>query len=310
MEYTSRISFPGLGIGEFEVDNVAFTIFGREIAWYAVLITTGILFCFWYVTWRSKQYGLTSDDVMDIGLVTVISGVVGGRAYYVLTSLDQYDSFWQFFEIWRGGIGIYGGLIAGGIAVYVMCRIKRVHFNTFADCVCPSILFAQMIGRFGNFFNGEAFGSQTDAFLRMGLANKITAATFGTSATEMVYVHPTFLYEALVTMSGCIIANLLFRRRKYSGFIFHFCFAWYGFGRMFIELLRTDSLYLIPGHHVWYNKISVLVGFFSFLVFGGLMVYNFIRYYKGTDEERAAMAPHEMTVEERKAHLEALKTQK
>lgn len=301
----SKIAFPGLGISEFEVDSVAFVIFGRPIAWYAIFITLGIAFCFFYVIWRTKKLGLTSDDIIDIGLVTVVAGILGGRAYFVLTSLHLYDSFWDFFKIWEGGIGIYGGLIAGGIAVFVMCRIKHVPFSAFADCTCPAVLMAQAVGRYGNFFNGEAFGSQTDIFCRMSLENDLTYLEFNTLGP--VCVHPTFFYESLWNFIGFAIAFYLFPRRKYNGFIFHFCFAWYGFGRMFIELLRTDSLYISQTVHAWYTKISVLVGFFSFLAFAGLITYNLIRYYRGSEEVKNAMLPKVITVEERKAMLENIK---
>lgn len=295
----SKISFPGFGIGEFSLDSVAFTIFGREIAWYGIVITLGIVFCFWYITMRGKRLGLVFDDIVDIGLPTVLIGILGARAYYVLTTLEYYDSFWDFFKIWEGGLAIYGGLIAGAITVFVMCKIKKVNFNGFADGVCPCILMAQSVGRWGNFFNGEAFGSQTTAFSRMGLQNYLTYEKFG--VWETVYVHPTFLYEALWNLTGFLIANALFKKHKYNGFIFHFCFAWYGFGRMFIELLRTDSLY-IPGlPEVWFTKISVVVGFLAFAICGSLMAYNFYKLHKGTEEEKAAMAPVQITRKEREA---------
>ena len=294
MLHTSKISFPGFGIGEFSVNSVAFTIFGKEIAWYGIVITLGIVFCFWYITMRGKRLGLVFDDIVDIGLPTVVIGILGARAYYFFTKLELFDGFWDFFKIWKGGLGIYGGLIAGGITVFVMCRIKKINFNGFADGVCPCILMAQCVGRWGNFFNGEAFGSQTTIFTRMGLMNHHTN-------WEMMYVHPTFLYESLWNLTGFLIANALFKKHKYNGFIFHFCFAWYGFGRMFIELLRTDSLY-IPGlPELWFTKISVVVGFLAFAICGSLMAYNFYKLHKGTEEEKAAMAPVQITRKEREA---------
>ena len=301
----SKIAFPGLGIEEFEVNSVAFELFGREIPWYSILITLGIAFCFVYIIWRTKKLGLTSDDVIDIGLVTVISGILGARAYYVLTKLELYDSFWDFFKIWEGGLGIYGGLIAGGVAVFVMCRIKHVNFLAFADCTCPAILVAQAVGRYGNFFNGEAFGAQTNVFCRMSLKNDLTYLEFKT--LDAVCVHPTFFYESLWNVIGFALAYYLFPRRKFNGFIFYFCFAWYGFGRMFIELLRTDSLYISQTVQEWYTKISVLVGFFSFLVFAGLIAYNLIRYYRGSEDVKESMVPKAITVEERQAMLQDLK---
>lgn len=296
----SKVSFPGFHIGEFDLNSVAFTIFGKEVAWYGLVITLGIVFCFFYVAWRTRSLGLVMDDVIDIGVPTVIIAIIGARAYYVLTSLDAYrGDFWSIFAIWEGGLAIYGALITGGITVFFMCRYKKVKFSAFADCTCPSILVAQAVGRLGNFFNGEAFGSQTEIFSRMGLQNDLTFFKFGTH--EMVYVHPTFLYESLWNLIGFGIATALFSKRKYNGFIFHFCFAWYGFGRMFIELLRTDSLY-IPGlPQMWFAKISTVVGFVCFVVFTSLIVYNLLRYNKASEEEKKAILPSPISREEYEA---------
>ncbi|MFA5561032.1 MAG: prolipoprotein diacylglyceryl transferase [Eubacteriales bacterium] len=293
----SKVSFPGLGIGEFVLDRVAFTVFGREIVWYALIITTGIIFCFFYTNWRAKSLGLVFDDVVDIGAVAVLAGIIGARVYYVLTTLENYQTFWQMLAIWEGGLAIYGALIGGGIAVYVMCRKKRVPFLAFGDCTIPAILFAQMAGRWGNFVNGEAFGGQTDLFCRMGLQNRLTFLTFGT--TEMVYVHPTFLYESLWNLVGFLLANHLFKRRKYNGFIVYFCFAWYGFGRMFIENLRTDSLY-IPFTEL---RISVVVGAAFFVLCSILMLYSHYKLKNGTEEQIAAMKPINMTPAQRQKML-------
>ena len=291
-ERISTISFPGLGIGEFRVNSVAFTLFGRfEIAWYALFITLGIVLAFVYINYRIKEFGWNLDLLLDIGLPTVVFGVIGTRLYYVLTKLDEFHSFYDVIAIWEGGLGIYGGLIAGGITVFVMTRIKKISFMKFADCVCPSLIMAQAIGRWGNFMNGEAFGSETSVFCRMGLANLQTAETFHTH--ELVYVHPTFLYESLWNIFGFILINLFYRHRKYDGQVFHLVFAWYGFGRMFIELLRADSLYLIPHLEVWYNKISFLVGLIAFVTFTTWMTVKLIRIKRGIDQLREIPQPKE-----------------
>ncbi len=290
-ERISTISFPGLGIGEFKVNSVAFTLFGRfEIAWYALFITLGIVLAFVYINYRIKEFGWNLDLLLDIGLPTVVFGVIGTRLYYVLTTLEEYHSFYDVIAIWNGGLGIYGGLIAGGITVFVMTRIKKISFMRFADCVCPSLILAQAIGRWGNFMNGEAFGSETSIFCRMGLNNVNTAY-------YTVYVHPTFLYESLWNILGFILITLFYEHRKYNGHVFHLVFAWYGFGRMFIELLRTDSLYLIPHHEVWYNKISVLVGFLAFVICTTWMTVKLIRIKQGKEPARE---PMEQTKENKK----------
>lgn len=277
---TSTISFPGFGIGPFQVNSVAISIGSIHIAWYALIITTGIISCFFYIAWRGKEIKLSSDDLIDIGLPTVFFGILGARLYYVLTTIREgyYKSFLDVIAIWNGGLAIYGGLIAGAITVIVMTRMKKIRFMSFADCVCPSLLLAQAIGRWGNFMNGEAFGSETDVFCRMGLNNALTGY-------QTVYVHPTFLYESLWNVLGFALINLFYRHRKYDGQVFHMTFAWYGFGRMFIELLRTDSLY-ISSHHAWYTKISVLVGFAFFVACTAAIVIKLIRIHQGKEKGR------------------------
>ena len=277
---TSTISFPGLGIGPFKVDSVALSIGSIHIAWYALIITTGIISCFFYIAWRGKEIKLSTDDLIDIGLPTVFFGIIGARLYYVLTTIREgyYSSFLDVIAIWNGGLAIYGGLIAGAITVLVMTRVKKVKFMPFADCVCPSLLLAQAIGRWGNFMNGEAFGSETEIFCRMGLSNDLTGY-------QTIYVHPTFLYESLWNILGFTLINLFYRHRRYDGQVFHMTFAWYGFGRMFIELLRTDSLY-ISSHHAWYTKISVLVGFGFFVACTALITVKLIRIHQGKEKGR------------------------
>ncbi len=237
----SKLSFPGFGIGNFDVNSVCFSIFGYEIAWYAVIITCGMICAILYTVSRSKKIGVTSEDILDIALFTIPIGIIGARLYYVMTKLEDFDTFIDVINIRDGGLAIYGGIIAGGITVLACSIIKKINFFALADCVAPGVLLAQGIGRWGNFMNGEAFGSQTDIFCRMGIQNNISTLTFGT--TEMVYVHPTFLYESIWNLSGFALAALLTGKKKYDGQIFLIIFGWYGLGRMFIEGLRTDSLY-------------------------------------------------------------------
>lgn len=232
----SKISFPGLGIEEFSVNSVAFTIFGVSIAWYALIITCGMIAAVAYVILTSKKIGITSEDVIDFALWTIPIGIIGARMYYVLTSLDQFDSFAEVLNIRGGGLAIYGGIIAGAITVFSVCLYKKIDFLAFADCVSPGVLLAQGIGRWGNFMNGEAFGYETDWFCRMGLRNVLTG-------NQIAYVHPTFLYESLWNILGFALINVFAKHKKYDGQLFLMIFGWYGLGRMFIEGLRADSLY-------------------------------------------------------------------
>ena len=233
---TSKISFPGLGIGEFSVESVAFSIGNFDIAWYAIIITIGIIFAASYTVYRTKEVGISVDDTIDFVLWTVPSGVIGARLYYVLTTLEQYNSFLDVINIRNGGLAIYGGIIAGGIAVLIVSIVKKIPFLVMADACTPGIIMAQAIGRWGNFMNGEAFGGKTDWFCRMELNNVLTGY-------QSTCVHPTFLYESLWNLLGFVLINLFYKRKRYDGQVFLMVFGWYGLGRMFIEGLRADSLY-------------------------------------------------------------------
>ena len=256
----SKISFPGLGIGEFSVDSVAFTVFGIDIAWYALFICFGMICCIAYVIIQSKKIGITIDDVIDYALFTIPFGIVGARMYYVLSELDQYKTFWDVINIRQGGLAIYGGIIAGTITVFIVSLVKKIDFFAFGDCVAPGVLLAQGIGRWGNFMNGEAFGYETDWFCRMGLDNFLTGG-------KLMYVHPTFLYESLWNLSGVLLVYLFakFIGKKYDGQLILLSFGWYGLGRMFIEGLRTDSLY-IPGTDIRTSQALAAVVFFTFAI--------------------------------------------
>ncbi len=232
----SKISFPGLGIGEFSIDSVAFSIGGMEIAWYAIIITLGMVCAVAHIIYRAKQIGMDVDTVIDYVLFTIPIGVIGARLYYVIAEIENFDSFKEVINIRSGGLAIYGGIIAGAISVFVISKVKKISFLAFADCCTPGILLAQGIGRWGNFANGEAFGGETDIFCRMGLNNFLTGY-------QTVFVHPTFLYESLWNVLGFVIANLFHKKRQYDGQVFLFIFGWYGLGRMLIEGLRSDSLY-------------------------------------------------------------------
>ena len=276
----SSISFPGLGIGPFNVNSVAFSLFGREIAWYGIIITAGMVLACLYVCMRAKEKGIVADEILNLAIYIILFGVLGARLYYVLTSLDQYDSFIEVFQIWNGGLGIYGGIIAGAITLIVYCKVRKLSFMMFADMVCPAVMIGQILGRFGNFMNAEAYGAETALPWRMGIQSTYMGIPYG----ETIYVHPTFLYESLWNLIGFILINIFYKHKHYDGQIFFMCFAWYGFGRMFIELLRSDSLY-IGSNEVWWLKISFLVGLLFFLTFTSLLVYNYIKLKSKKKEE-------------------------
>lgn len=272
------ISFPGLGIDNFNLKSVAFSLFGKfDVRWYGLIITTGIVLAIAYAAYRFKQEKMSFDDLLDMAIFAIIFGVIGARAYYVLTSLEEYNSLYDVIAIWHGGIAIYGALIGGGLAVLCVCKYKKLSFFKVADAVAPGVMIAQTLGRWGNFCNGEAFGEIVSEghplyFLRMGLISANTFEDFKTFA--MVYVHPTFLYESLWNLIGFILINIFYKKKKFDGQIFFTYIAWYGFGRMFIELLRTDSLY------VGKIRISSLVGLLCFIVGLGFIIWKLVSLKK------------------------------
>lgn len=274
---STTVSFPGLGIGEFSVDRVAAQLFGKPIYWYGVIIMLGIVAAFVHAMIRSKPEGFTHDDVLDMGIFTVLFGVLGARLYYVLTTLDthEYKNIIDVFAIWEGGLAIYGGIIGGCTALVLTAVYKKINPLKVMDAVAPGVMLAQAIGRWGNFMNGEAYGYEvpSDSLLypfRMGLLSEYTE-----TGSTMHYYHPTFLYESLWNITGFILISCLYRKKKFNGQVALMYFAWYGFGRMFIEGLRTDSLYVGP------FRISQVVGAVCFAAGTALIVAGMILVSKG-----------------------------
>ena len=267
------ISFPGLGIEPFTVNPVAFTIplfGGIEVRWYGLIITMGIILAFTYCAYRAKQEGVDFDNLLDIALFTIPLSVVGARLYYVLTSLDQYDSLWEAIDIRGGGLAIYGAVIAGACTIYGVCRYKKIPPLKMMDAVAPGVMIGQILGRWGNFFNGEAYGSRILGGIlypfRMGLLPNVE------SRVEMYYFHPTFLYESLWNLVGFILIHFLYKKKKFDGQVVLMYITWYGFGRMFIEGLRVDSLYIFGVF-----RISQVIGFLCFVIGSILLTFNLMK---------------------------------
>ena len=261
MDVVNKVSFPAFG-WTFFLKETAFRIFNREIKWYALIISLGIILAVTYVILRASQIKVTVDDIMDYVLYTVPIGILGARLFYVITSLSEgatYDGLWDVIDPSNGGLAIYGGIFFGTIVVAVVSIIKKIPFLAIADCASPAVILAQAIGRWGNFVNAEAYGNEITGnfFLRMQL-------------NDGACYHPCFLYESLWNVTGFILINILYKKKKFNGQMACMYLSWYGFGRMFIEGLRTDSLYVGP------FRISQVVGFLCFVVFGGLLVWGLI----------------------------------
>lgn len=252
MSFKSVISFPGLGIGEFTINSVALQIGNLQIAWYGLIITIGIILSTAYAFYRaSKNEGVHIDHMYDYAIFVIISGVLGARLYYVITSEHSYDSFMDVIAIWNGGLAIYGGIIGGIAAIFAVSWYKKIRPYKILDAAGPATMIGQTLGRWGNFANGEAFGSQTDLPWRMGLVR---------NGYDYGFVHPTFLYESLWNLVGFLWINAFYKHKKYDGQMALLYLTWYGLGRFFIEGLRTDSLYVGP------FRISQVVGAACFLL--------------------------------------------
>lgn len=270
---TTTVSFPGLGIGEISFSRVAFPLFGKDIYWYGIIICVGFIAAFLHAYWRSKEERVKADDLLDLAIYIILFGVLGARLYYVLTTLDtgNYHSFVDVIAVWEGGLAIYGGIIAGGLAIVGVCFVKKMNILRVMDMVGPGVMIAQAIGRWANFINGEAFGEPVTEghplyFLRMNVCSSFTHG-------KMVEAcQPTFLYESLWNVLGFVLITVFYRKKKFHGQNAFAYLAWYGFGRMFIEGLRTDSLY-IGNTGI---RISQLVGFLCFIIAGGLWVAGLV----------------------------------
>lgn len=263
----STISFPLLGI---EIDPIRyFNIGPLTVHLYGVVIAFGLLLAGVYCSRRSKRAGLTEDDILDGILWITPFAVICARIYYCVFSWADYaDNPISVLYIWNGGLAIYGAVIGAFVGVAIYCRIKKCALPALLDLVVMGFLIGQFVGRWGNFFNREAFGAPTMAFSRMGLYNTVTG--------QWEYYHPTFLYESLWNLVGLLLIVLIVaKHRRFDGENTLCYFLWYGLGRFWIEGLRTDSLYLfdwtIGGAPI---RVSQALSAVMVLVSAFLLVWN------------------------------------
>ncbi len=236
------ISFPGLfGDWEFNPDPIAIHI-GHGIYWYGIILACAMLAGLFLCMKQAKRFGLTEDNVLDLVLWAVPCCILGSRIYYVIFYLDLYRNadgsldWGRIIAIWDGGLAIYGTVIAGALVVLIFTRVKKLRFAAMTDLAVMGLLLGQIIGRWANFINREAFGGLTDLPWRMRL---------WVSASQYIEVHPTFLYESLWNLVGLLLMLFVVTKgRRFDGENTWFYFLWYGLGRAWIEGLRTDSLYL------------------------------------------------------------------
>ena len=256
----SAISFPMLGSFSFNPPS-SFSLFGLNIYYYGVIIALGFILAMVYCSRNAKDFGIKSDDFFDLMLWIIPCCIIGARLYYVLFNLEHYLADpGEIFAIRDGGLAIYGGIIVGVIVIIGVSRHKKIPIPAMLDLAVFGLLIGQILGRWGNFMNREAFGAETEIFCRMGL----TAPDGST-----IFVHPTFLYESLWNLAGLIFLIVWTKKghRKYDGQCTLIYFFWYGLGRAWIEGLRTDSLY-------WGSfRVSQILAAVSCLLAVGVLLY-------------------------------------
>ena len=307
------ISFPGLfGDWEFNPDPIAIHI-GHGIYWYGIILACAMLAGLFLCMKQAKRFGLTEDNVLDLVLWAVPCCILGSRIYYVIFYLDLYRNadgsldWGRIIAIWDGGLAIYGTVIAGALVVLIFTRVKKLRFAAMMDLAVMGLLLGQIIGRWANFINREAFGGLTDLPWRMRL---------WVSASQYIEVHPTFLYESLWNLVGLLLMLFVVTKgRRFDGENTWFYFLWYGLGRAWIEGLRTDSLYLFDwtfmGQPIRVSQVlsMVMVVVAAFMLFynikikkrtaDGLLVKQVAAAAAAETAETAADAPlEEITAEE------------
>ncbi len=262
------ISFPHLGIF---LENVgkSVSVFGFEVAYYGAIIGTAILLGFLIACKEAKRTGQNPENYLDMGLIGVFCGIVGARLFYVVFSWNSYkDDLWEILNLRGGGLAIYGGVIAAVVTVFACAYVKKLSAPLILDTIAMALVNGQMLGRWGNFFNREAFGEYTDCLFAMRLPQDAVRRSDITSkmleneividGIHYIQVHPTFLYESLWCLVVLIILFLYRKHKKFDGELFLIYLLGYGLGRAWIEGLRTDQL-LIPGIGIPVSQLLAVI---------------------------------------------------
>lgn len=285
------IRFPHLGI-EIASLGKGITIGGFTIAFYGMIIAFGMVMGYLMTAFQAKRTGQEPDLYLDLALWDIVFAVIGARIYYVVFSWDYYkDNLSQIFNTRGGGLAIYGGVIAGVITTIIFGKVRKQNFFQLLDTACVGLITGQIIGRWGNFCNREAFGGYTNGLFAMQLKESDVASSNLTHAvlkhiveidgTRYIQVHPTFLYESLWNVGVLVVLLLFTKHRKYNGQIFLIYLLGYGLGRVWIEGLRTDQL-IFFGTGVAVSQVlsGVLV-----VASAGILIYQ---YVKGRQEKKTA----------------------
>lgn len=254
------VTFPKLGL-YFNMNRAAFTIGNFPVYWYGLIIALGLCLAIIYGIYESRRVGLSSDDLFNMLLIALPVAIVCARLYYVIFSWDSYkNDLLSILDIRSGGIAIYGAVIGATLSVYLYCRKKKLSLGLVLDILAIGLLIGQAVGRWGNFVNGEAFGTSTN------LPWAMTVKQNGKILGEMV--HPTFLYESLWNAIGIVVLLLYKRIRKFNGELFCGYLVWYGLGRAMVEGLRSDSLY------IGVFRVSQLLALVCFIIGILIIIYK------------------------------------
>lgn len=275
-----EIWFPNLGIEIEKLNRIAFSIFNIDIYWYGVIIATGIFLGLIVTLKEAKRTGQNTEIYTDGLIYATIFSLISARIYYVVFSWDYFkNNPTEIFDIRNGGIAIYGAIIGGALTCFIYSKIKKVSFLKLADTVSMGLLIGQILGRWGNFINREAFGSYTDnifamRYLKDQVSNihpDVLANVININGTEYIQVHPTFLYESIWNIGILIIIYLYRKKKKFDGELMAIYFIGYGIGRFWIEGLRTDALMI--GHtNFAISQVLSLVLVLAFIIFRALKI--------------------------------------
>ncbi|HBM98955.1 MAG TPA: prolipoprotein diacylglyceryl transferase [Ruminococcus sp.] len=259
-----NVQFPKLGL-DFDISPIAFSIGSYHIYWYGIIIASGLLLAVGYAMKTAPRYNVNASKLINCVLVGIITGIIGARLYFCFFQWDYYSKNpVEILHINNGGLAIYGGIIGSMIGGLIIVKIQKMKVMPVLDIAMISFLIGQGIGRWGNFMNQEAYGTPTD--LPWGMMSE---------GTNMVAVHPCFLYESIWCLLGFVLLHFYGKyKQKYAGQIFYMYLVWYGFERMIVEGLRTDSLYLPFSPFGFDIRVSQLLSLLIFLIGIILLILN------------------------------------
>lgn len=270
-----EIWFPYLGIKISKLNKIAFSIFNIDIYWYGIIISLGIFLGLCFVLKEAKRTNQNQNIYTDGFIIAIIFSIIFARLYYVVFSFEYFkDNLKEIFNIRNGGIAIYGAIIGGALSYFIYCKIKKLNFLKVADTISMGLLIGQIIGRFGNFVNREAFGTYTDNIFAMRYLKSQASSpdsytlqnTITINGAEYIQVHPTFLYESFWNLIIFLIIYFYRKNKKFDGELISIYFIGYGIGRFCIEGLRTDAL-LIPYTNIAISRLLSIIFVISFVIF-------------------------------------------